>query len=625
MAFYNDPNENEDQNQASGMNQTQAEQSNGSAPVQLSGQSATVTSSAPAGQAPKTNSSGSAPGFQNYVKANQGQAQNKLNSAVAQNVANQGQAAKSSINQANTAFNQQVDAGSLANRQNALQDVSNTVSAARNLSAGAQVAQDQQNRFKEVINAKYQGPESLRQAGLYNKAADKVNTAANTLKNTGTATGREEILKNMYQQRADYNSGLGKLDSALLNASQQGVQNLQNTAKAQGNVKQQLDQAQVGSAQTSQNRSNEINTIRNQAKDNFTQGKKAEEAATAGRLDKVVQDWNNLPDYFKKLLGGQTPAKGQTNLNALEAGILGVQSGEGLYNLGGNAIATTNADKQRLISKDEQARQAALSALAGFDQSNQLDTNLRYNNAALAGTQKATDALDLAGTRANLNAAEKNFRENIDRNVVGMGSKKNKTSGKRYYAEESANLKDLLSNAGYDFNAKLSDKVGNANLLENLAVGPDANGAGIGQDQIQAALANVNRGDVTGDPKGLAGAMDATVGRYTNMGDGENLVSTGADVLINSTIPGLNVLSGGLGLGSVGQIAGSVFGGGANSRASKNKASQLAYQDLDRKVKQGIDASGFQNRFAVSNDEATNSRSAALQELLSKLDKTNIG
>lgn len=733
MAFYQNPDEEKEQEQ--GMN---------GQPVPMSGgQSSSISSSAPAAKAPaapKAASSGMTPGFAQFAKANQGAAQNRLNASTAQNVANAGKQATNAINQATTSFGQKVEAGTLSNRQNAVQDVANITNAARNVTAQPKpantgvvppapapaanplatgtaksgvvnqalenqpsaatpvaeapqyggLAQDQVNRFQDIINARYKGPESLRQSGLYQIASGKVGSAQNTINQSKTAAGREDLLKNMNAQRSDYTTGLNKLDAALLNANKSGVQNLQNTAQAQGNVEQKLDQAQIGSYNLAQNRANEIQNIQEQARKTFSQGKQAEEAATEERLASVIKDWDKLPEHFREIIRNKeanNAAATESNLNQLrqgdaykaaqkqvtdlqaqlanlkrpsgkgasvfggpnlgaaaniqyaleradlekqikaaqgnvtkledgvrinpnavnlspeEAAILGISSGEGLYNLGADAIKTAAYDKEKLVSRDEQTRQAVLAQLAGLDQQKRLDTNLKYANADKAGTQTATDALDLAGTRAGLNEAEQNFQDYAEgATLTGTGKKKNKTSGKTYYSTKSANVGDLLKKAGYEFGeTDAANNVGNAELLRNLGAVTDTM--------------------TTQDPRGVAGALDAQVTNSMNMGDGQSLASNYFDVVGAGT--GLNYLTGALGMGSLGNAVSSVFGGGANSKESKNIAARKANEDLQRSVQNSLKQQGFENRFGVSKNEVTDQRMAALQQLLNNLDKTN--
>lgn len=767
MAFYTNPDDEEKNEQ--GMNGQPAQPTEQQAP-QLSGAIATGAASQTAPTAgPNAKASSGQTGFQNYQKANVGTATNRLNSAATQNVSNQAQTAKTGINQATQQFGAKVDAGSLANRGNALQDVKNVVDAARNIqvpnqapikatdgnptiigsqpvkttnsglvqektgtpnfgkntnSAQAGLAQeqtsvpdftkpaptnnapaslnpDQTSRFQEVINAKYQGPESLRQSGLYQQASGKVDTAQTALDNTKTAQGREALLKSIFGQTgANYSQGLNKLDAGILNASQSGVAGLQQAAKNAGNIQQQLDQAQIGSANLAQNRTNEINDIRNQSRQAFTEGKTAEEAATESRLGGVLENWDKLPNYFKDIIRNKTTdnaanmakieadyraanpfdqagydsaqsnlnkimaqigtayARGQdisklteqynaaekvaneqkaqkstyenqvksiagnkdaVYLNPAEAAMLGIQSGEGFYNLGADAIGTGVADKNRLVSRNEQARQAALASLGGLDSSGQLSTNLRYNNADLAGTQTAADALDLDKTRANLNSAEQNFQDYAEgADLVGHGSKKNKTSGKTYYATEKANLGDILQNAGYDFD-QLGNGVSNRDALNAALRVSSGQAPGVGQDlgQINPDLSGETIGNALQpytDNSNLATKAGYTAADYGSFGITAGLRALGLDS-VGALMGGVDTLTNAAGVGSV-------FGG-SSSRQSKNKAADSARKDLKKQVDSSLNTQGFQNRASVVDSDATNSRLAALQELLKNIDKTN--
>lgn len=698
MAYYNQnsgPSTN-----ALGMNEKKEDEQVPGQPVQLSnGASPMAATNAPV-QPNKPASSGMATGFQAYQKANQGAATNKLANAAKSNVQNLGQQATTAIGQATNKFGQKVDAGSLANRQQALQDVSNAVAAARNLTAppkpvapvasaqpqvsGGNIApqaaapatlpapmtavpmidQAQQDRFKEVINAKYQGPESLRQAGLYNPAAEKVGVANQAIKNAGTAQGREELLRSMYEKRGDYNRGLNKLDTSLLNASQTGVQNLQNTAKDIGNVSSQLDKAQLQSGNLAQNRTQEIKGIRDQAKTTFSEGKKAEEAKTEERLSTVIKDWDKLPEYFKEILRNQD--KGAVGLNSFESSVLGVGNGEGLYNMGENAIATAAANKGRLITRDEQARQAALSQLAGLDQSNTLDNGLLYGNADIAGTQTALDALDLEQTRRNFNDAEQSFRDTAENtNLTGEGMKKvsrGNAAGKKtkkYYATVSGNAGDFLENAGYDLDSEVGQgggqtpadgqkllqaalertsakRQGNANQEDNdKVIGGAAQGAAAGAavgsaipvvgTGIGAAIgtgigAIANAG--TADPyqiysdllRGMGGPAEA-------VGKGIQDIRGGAKDVYDDTY---GKVFEGVGLGKLGSGIGGMIGGidsGSMKKFGDAVANDHAVADLKNKYTNFLDGQGFNNRVDVVNNEKTTQRLSGLEALLAQIDK----
>jgi hypothetical protein len=802
MAYFNSEDQDKDEEQSQGMNNTEQKQGNPSQPVQLSNPSSVATNTAPAAptaasSAPKAGkpaSSGSAPGFQSYTKANQGKAQENLNSATAQAVASSGQNATNAIQNSQKQFDKKVEAGTLANRFQAVQDVANTTNSARGVAAvpnqDAPGLLDQVqglDRFKEVINAEYQGPESLRQAGLYNQISGKVDNAQNVIKNTKTAQGREDMLKNMYQQRADYTSGLNKLDSALLNSSQKGVQNLQNVAQAQGNLGQKLDKAQINSSNLAQNRTDEINKIRNEARDTFSSGKKAEEAATEARMDDMlvtpVKDaagniikkadgtpmtqWDQLPESFKDVIrnkeknnasmlatetsklgpavapaqlkaakkayeqlalgadenfarmmagfGGPVDeaqlqaslAKGKAafaekkaaydqlvnqdaaynkqlaqlqqqynpnavNFNSAEAQILGIGSGQGLYNLGENAIKQGVADRNRLISKDEQARQAVLAQLAGLDLSKTLDTNLKYADADAAGTQSIMDSLDIDGTRAGLNEADANFARTADAtDLTGEGKKKvsrGNMFGKKtetYHASVDGNVEDMLKQAGYNFDGvDANNSTLQGKDLLNAAIQASKHSDDSGdkqkqdaQRQMQAGLQGAGTGAAIGSViPGVGTGIGATAGLILG-----RMVGSGTVDPLQQNVDLLNGFAPGAGQvvqdvrNKAGDLYGTLaqynpaniiadkisdmFGGssvtkgisgaisgidtGAMKAFGSAKARENAIEDLQNKYKSFLGSQGFENRANVVNNDLTSARATALQNLLASFDKTN--
>jgi hypothetical protein len=722
----------EDSNNPQGMNQPNTN-STGSQPVEQTSISsapgtATPASTASAAQAanqpnPKA-SSGTFTNLRQYINANQG---NKIGSAVGQKVSNTATGAQKSIEQGQTSFGQKVEQGTLANRENAVSDIKSIVQKARGVSAQPQTApapaaQPQAapntinpvpvvapaaapaaapdytqgldtQRFQDVINAQYKGPESLRSSGLYDPISQKVQTAQSKINQAQTASGREDLLKDTFSQNRQYNRGQNKLDSLLLNTSKEGVQGLLDQRAKAGNLQQALQSAENTSSNLATNRANEIKGLQSQARETFTGEQKAEREATDARLANVVQDWDKLPEYFKDILRNkekdntqfgaaaadklkaennystiqQNLAQTQNlikqkenslrnikssgigdwgmpnygteeilqytqtrkeiadaekqlanynsqksrldeqvsalqsdkrfNLSPEEAAMLGIQSGEGLYNLGEEAIRTNLSDKEKLISRDEQARQFALSQLAGLDTSRMLDTNVKYSDLAKAGTQTAADALNLQGTRDAINEAEKNFREQVQgQEIVGTGSKKNKTSGKRYYAQESANLGDILKRSGYNFEAPMSSQVGNINAAGSTQYDSD----------VQS---------------GVGGAVEGLTSPIAGGSKGTGVVQKAADLYGSFT--GLNALTGALGMGSLGGAVSSLFGGGSSSKESKSDAAKIARKDLQNKVTNVIRESGFQNRANVADTEQTRSRSEALRAMLAKMDKTN--
>lgn len=304
-------------------------------------------------------------------------------------------------------------------------------------------------RFADIINAQYQGPESLQQAGLYEPAAQKARVAQDAALKAQTAGGREALLRDIFGANRDYSRGASKLDALLLNTSREGLQQLAQQAEKAGGIQQQLQAAQNLSAAEAQSRAKAIEGIRSGARTSFTEARTAEEQAVSDRLTAIEQDWNKLPEYLKSAL-----ASGAT-LTQQELDLLGIQGGTGLYNLTPEEIIQTNAmDKARLISKNELSRQLALQQLAGLDASKQLQKELPIQtDLGLAGTQSAADVINKKATQDLLAAEEQKFKEAAQmQNVSGKGMKKHSQTGKKFYSTETANLAKILESAGYEFN-----------------------------------------------------------------------------------------------------------------------------------------------------------------------------
>ena len=710
--------------------------------------------------------------LKSYIQAAQGGGQQKVAQAATQKVQNVGMGAQKATQQAQKTFGQKMTAGSGSVYQGdqgqdltqqeaasrAQQRVQEAIDAARGIvyqapqpvpaapeqqatqtpptqasapTPQAELTPDQMSRFSDVVNAQYAGPGSIQEAGLYEQAASKARVAQEAAKQSATAAGREQLLRNIFSQGRDYSRGQSKLDALLLNTSQQGVGELQKQAETAGKAQQQLQQAQTESANLATGRAKEISDIQQQARKSFLEGRTAEETGTEKSIDALIKDpaldasgnpipklnsegkpildangqpvyqtkWDQLPEYYrdvirnkettnkaiqaeklaalktstgldeagyntalqnvkaqekavqdasmenlsrsmaglsqdpeadarveaakarlessKKALAGYsdfaTQLKdiknmnmSQLNLTPEEAAVLGISSGEGLYNLGQGLIQDVNAERGRLITKDQFARQQALARLAGTDISKALQKDLMYTDAEKAGTQTLASSLNTEAIRNALNEQEKKFREEAStKTITGTGSKKNKTSGKRYYASEDANVKDVLSRAGYDFNAPVNQKVGNLNIYGSRS-----------QDQDPDTLGNIAEEAVTPrlTPDEVAGvyANDSTLARkagyaaadYGSMGITAGLRALGLD------------LTGGV-MSGIDNIAGtSIFGGGTSSKESKSDAARFAREDLQRRYADYLKEKGFGNRANIENTQATAARSAALQELL---------
>jgi hypothetical protein len=573
-------------------------------------------------------------------------------------------------------------------------------------------------RFADIINARYQGPQNLAEAGVYEPTLRKVRTAQEAANKAETAQGRAQLLKDIFGQSRDYTRGQSALDTLLLNTSQQGIQNIQQKAKETGNVQNQFEQAQNVTRNLATRRAEDTVRTREEAKKAFSEEQSAERSDTEKRLDDLYvtpakdasgklipklddsgkqmknpdgspayqTQWDRLPEQLKNTFRNSATTNktvqanqlkdlqnkygpiskqletSQANIKSLqdqlnntrqyeynkkyelytkiqqeqafldknkktldkynkekaniqnmnmeqvqlspeEAAILGIQSGEGIYGAGAGVIKRGTPVRKNLVSKNEVVRQQALAQLAALDRlqgADALSTAVKYG-LDQAGTQSILDSLDTAGTRAQLNALENRFRQDAAAaNITGEGSKKNKTSGKYYYATETANVKDVLSNAGYDFKAPVSKQVGSRDVLANIA------GSKIG-DQDPGSLL---------DTTGLSGISNILTGKGgTGVAqDIGNVIGAGS---------GVNVLTNALGLGNLGSAVGGLLGGGSSSKESKSDAALFARQDLEKKFADKVEDMNFYNRANVTNDAQAKARTAALQKLLGGLDMTN--
>lgn len=518
---------------------------------------------------------------------------------------------------------------------------------------------DLQKRFADIINARYQGPESLRAIGAYDEALNRVNRAQDLATMSKTAGGREDLLNALYARPgSDYSRGMSRLDAALLNTNIKAMQGVQAEAKQLGGMRDQLAKANVDTQLAARNRASEIANVRAQSREAFTKEQEAERALTEGRLDEAIASGNEFAQYFKDQLTGKT---GTVNLNPYEAALLGVSSGEGLYNLGGDAVKIANLDRARLISQDEFARQKALADLAQLDAERQLSTNLKYSDQALAGTQTAADALDVAGTRAALNEAEQRFREDAEAaNLVGTGrgkaSKGNWMGTKTKTAQTTIrnNVADMLRAAGYDMNSEIGQNVAKSILSSEEATSKFLTGAGT-KNEVSAdgTLQGVGTGAAAGASLGsvipgvgtaIGAGVGAVLGGYMGSGTTDTFQqnediyrSLGLDVVADAYRGVRNV--GATGVDAVGSVLDTLGIKGVTSglsdavrgidtsalaRKAKQRANEAARKNLLQNYQNYLTGQGFTNRIGVSaTDQAAVNRLAGLQQILSRLDKTN--
>lgn len=701
--------------------QPQQPQEGSSAPAMIGGSVPQAPAQTPAAPKQQKAGTGTFANLKTYLQAAQGGGQQRVAQAATQQVQRLGAGAQKGLQQAQEAFGKRMEAGSIKGMETAAQEAKDIVGAARattyqapqpqaqttalataqeqaatptqaatqpQVPAPAQTQQyftpEQQQRFAEIINAQYQGPASLQQAGLYEQAAQKARTAQEAGQKTQTALGREQLLKDVFGRTRDYK---GRLDALLLNTSQEGIQQLQQQAQPALRAQEALQAEQNLSANRAAQRAAAIEQIRSGARQEFTTARTAEEQATEKRIDDLIKtpvtdsegkvltkadgtpmtEWDRLPEYFRQSLASK--AGPQWELSAEEAAILGVGSGEGLYNFKPEDIRAVQAERSRLITKDELARQQALAQLAEQDVAKELQKDLVYSDMEKAGTQDLLSSLDTESFRRQLQEAQKGFREAAEQaTLTGTGSKKVSRGNifgkktKTYGATVEGNVADMLRQAGYDVGAEgegVKSLLFDRDLL-NRYLGATSTARDIEANIGGAALEGTGKGAAAGASIGAtAGSFVPGVGTAIGAGVGAAIGGTVGGMAGANTLDRVQYYSdlakemeeklGIKGLGAAGQAVqdirsgtGSVFTGAGNIAGSnivgdvfrgiggavggintgamrsygESIAKEGAIKDLQNKYAQWLQGQGFENRAKIVDTEATRARSAALQQLL---------
>ena len=350
-------------------------------------------------------------------------------------------------------------------------------------------------------------------------------------------------------------------------------------------------------------------------------------------------------------------------LSQFEAAMLGIQGGEGLYNILSqedgidNLIKTAQANKERLISQDEQSQLARLQSIAELandygSADSGIDFRNQYINRDLAGTQSALDALDMDHLRNALQGAEKQFRDNASgTSLTGYGRGKATSGGAFGTKKKTAttylteNLGNLINKSGGYRNIYSDEGIDQdtVNRILGLAQGMNTGDYNWSDNYGLAAgnLANLNIDGIEMDeltnpatwatssvsiPALLAIYGSQLAGNNTErLGEGianfgQNL---GGDSLggILST-PG-NILGEiGRGLSGIGSsVGGALFGSSKGLKEkAQAKANAAAVEDLRNQVDRWLANQGVANQLNVKQDVQ---RDLDLLELLGMLDTTN--
>lgn len=397
----------------------------------------------------------------------------------------------------------------------------------------------------------------------------------------------------------------------------------------------------------------ELNKWKERAKDTMRWGTEKPQKEIANLQNQLASANKALSNSQQQLQSLSQPniSEGSLGLSQLEAEMLGIQGGEGIYDLlskGGidSLIRTGQSDINKLISRDEQNQLSRLQSIAELaDDYGSVDSGInflnKFTNQDLAGTQTALDALDLDYLRDQLQGRESQFRSDADSsNITGYGRGKATSGGalgtKKKTAEKylTQNLGDLLESSGGYRNMYSDEGVNQdtVNQILGLAKGTNTGEFGTGSNY---GLSSGSIGNVGG---GSTDAWNPLTGSYLAYGDvaGRNLerLGEGYTNLVQDAF-GNNVVSDILG-GTQGKIVGEIGRGLSNVASGVNsalfgsseglkekaqaKANAAAVSDLKNKINQSLNNQGYSNQFNVINNQQ---RDLELLQLLGLLDTTN--
>jgi hypothetical protein len=350
---------------------------------------------------------------------------------------------------------------------------------------------------------------------------------------------------------------------------------------------------------------------------------KAESSALQQDVPKL-QELTEFRNYDPNALGME--------LSQLEAESLGIQGGEGLYNLikeqGIEGLLKTKAaDRQQLVSQQEQSQLARLQSLAELAkdygvQGSGVNVVNPYAEKDLAGQQTALSALDTENFKRQMQGAERAFRTDAAGNVItgtgtGAGSSGGWFGTKRASSTKtlSQNFGDLLSQNNAYRNI-YSDKGVNKDILKTaaqLAIGQQTFGTGAETtNNLIGQGANIYN-TVQGMNEDLVNRGQQAVGDLASGVVGDDLGK-----LLGQTTFAMPDLA-----FKLTQKLGSAIGGSSGEAQGRADfaAQQNALAALQENIKNKINTSGLKNQFTVGQNAAAD---AELFKLLGLLDTTNL-
>lgn len=422
--------------------------------------------------------SGSWTNLNTYLDANKDNAIN-LGNTISQNISNQGDQVRTGIQNASNDFNSQVDKNLISNLVGAKQDASNIVKQARESNRESQINDSNVDRFKEISNASYKGPNSLDASQYYQDTQSKLNKVSGYKNNASSDEGRFSILKEMFD-RPRYSQGQKNLDNLLLSGNQNAKKSIESAADSLSDLQGAWEKANSDALSLSDSRMKEMNDVKQFARNELSSNRDARTNEVNLELQDIQNKWSDEYNHYNDLLSAYTG--GDLNLTKSEAEKLGLlrtatpQTMTGvrqkvtaeqapqyadtqLFNILNGVSPSTYLDlaaydANKVISQDQFVQLAALDRLA-----NQfgLGSSSKFNDEGQAGTLSLTNNFDASRFGKGADAAQNAFNEYAKgANFTGTGIATEGYDSSWFSRDEEtsianlhANLADFLKNSGY--------------------------------------------------------------------------------------------------------------------------------------------------------------------------------
>lgn len=340
-------------------------------------------------------SSGQYANIQSYLDVNKDQG-DQMGETISANVGNKAQDATNKIN----------DLSSKAPTVQAY-DPNEAINRATSLTA-EEKNQYQQNR----ATGGYSGPSTVDKVDGYTEAQKAVTEASNLVKNAGSESGQQQLLKDTYK-KPTYSQGQNKLDQTLLQNSSGSKQALENVTKKYAGLEDLF-----GSA--TENVGNAINSATKQAAANKQAFVPAEEAAKKALLDPIQARANqanaNNGAYIDRILADTSDSV----LSDETLAALGLTPGQRTYGLNLSSYITpdrTQVGLNNAANSEERAKYAALASLFDDPTMSQITADGKTINPASFNMDQYNK--DLAAKEAWFNNYAANTRANVNTGLWG--------------------------------------------------------------------------------------------------------------------------------------------------------------------------------------------------------------